>query len=208
MPTMQPARAACAWPTSLAADRNKGPILEVLRTLLPEGARVLELASGTGQHAEHFASNGPGWHWQPSEADAAQLPAIAERCAPLPNVAAPLLLDLRQPPQPAALGRFDAVFVANLLHISPWAVCGALVRLAAAVLHAGGRLVVYGPFEVPGETLAPSNRAFDADLRARDARWGLRRLDAVQAEAADAGFVFERRFAMPANNLTLAWRRS
>lgn len=211
-------------PTSPAAERNKGPILAVLQRLLPPAARVLELASGTGQHAAHFAAAQPQWHWQPSDGDAAALPTIARRCAHLPNVAAPLHLDLlagevngaggRRPeaePAPEAglpTGPFDALYAANVLHISPWATTPALMRLAAAHLRAGGRLVVYGPFEVEGEPLAPSNRAFDADLRARDARWGLRRLGDVQAEAARAGLVFEERVAMPANNLMLVWRRS
>jgi len=202
-------------PTSPAAERNKGPILEVLQRLLPPAARVLEVASGTGQHAAHFAAAQPQWHWQPSDGDAGALPTIASRCARLPNVAAPLHLDLlaqevskaagRNPG--AAPGTFDALYAANLLHISPWPATAALMRLAGAHLRAGGRLVVYGPFEVEGEALAPSNRAFDADLRSRDARWGLRRLGDVQAEAARAGLVFEERVVMPANNLMLAWRR-
>lgn len=210
-------------PTSPAAERNKGPILGVLQRLLPPAAHVLELASGTGQHAAHFAAAQPQWHWQPSDGDAAALPTIAQRCAHLPNVAAPLHLDLlagdlkgaggrrsgvEPAPEPAwPAGPFDALYVANLLHISPWATTPALMRLAAARLRAGGQLVVYGPFEVEGEPLAPSNRAFDADLRARDARWGLRRLGDVQAQAARAGLVFEERVAMPANNLVLVWRR-
>jgi len=200
-----------AWPTSPAADRNKGPILELLRRLLPGDARVLEVASGSGQHAEHFAAACPGWRWQPSEAEAALLPAIAGRCARLPNVAAPVRLDLLEPPpappEPDAPGRCDALYAANLLHIAPWPVCAALMRLAAARLGAGGRLVVYGPFEVEGEPLAPSNAAFDAELRASDVRWGLRRLGQVQAQAAQAGLDFEQRVAMPANNLLLVWRK-
>jgi SAM-dependent methyltransferase len=202
---------APAWPTSPAADRNKGPILELLRRLLPGDARVLEVASGSGQHAEHCAAACPGWRWQPSEAEAALLPAIAARCARLSNVAAPIRLNLLDlplaPDELAALGRQDALFAANLLHISPWPVCAALMRLAAALLAAGGRLVVYGPFEVEGEPLAPSNAAFDAALRASDARWGLRRLGEVQAQAAQAGLDFEQRVAMPANNLVLVWRK-
>jgi SAM-dependent methyltransferase len=202
-------------PTSPAAERNKGPILEVLQRLLPPAARVLELAAGTGQHAAHFARQQPRWHWQPSDGDAAALPIIARRCAALPNVAAPLHLDLLAQEETGASSRrtgampgmFDALYVANLLHISPWATCAALMRLAAARLREGGLLVVYGPFEVEGEPLAPSNRAFDADLRARDARWGLRRLADVQAEAAREGLVFGQRVAMPANNLILVWRR-
>jgi SAM-dependent methyltransferase len=202
-------------PSSRAAERNKQPILEVLQRWLPPKASVLEVASGTGQHAVHFAAQQPLWQWQPSDGDAAALPTIASRCAPWGNVAAPLHLDLLsgdgdgvQPGLPEAeRGSFDAVYVANLLHISPWPACAALMRLAATHLRAGGLLVVYGPFDVEGEALAPGNRDFDADLRARDARWGLRRLGQVQAEASRVGLEFVQRVAMPANNLMLAWRR-
>ncbi len=193
-------------PFSAAAERNQGPILEVLESVLPPDATVLEIASGTGQHAAHFAAAHPRWRWQPSEADAAMLPGIAARCKDLPNVAAPLVLDLLAPDRPAGLGPFDAVFSANMLHISPWPTCAALMRLAAAQLAPGGVLVVYGPFRVEGEPLAPSNLAFDEDLRSRDPRWGLRLLSDVDAQAARAGLVFERRVAMPVNNLTLWWR--
>jgi hypothetical protein len=102
----------------------------------------------------------------------------------------------------------DAVFVANLLHISPWPCCAALMDGAAAALRAEGRLLIYGPFVVDGVATAPSNLAFDADLKARDARWGLRRLDDVKAGAAAAGLYFEQRIAMPANNLLLVLRRA
>ena len=193
-------------PFSAAAERNQGPILEVLESVLPPDATVLEIASGTGQHAAHFAAAHPRWRWQPSEADAAMLPGIAARCKDLPNVAAPLVLDLLAPDRPAGLGPFDAVFSANMLHISPWPTCAALMRLAAAQLAPGGVLVVYGPFRVEGEPLVASNLAFDEDLRSRDPRWGLRLLGDVDAQAAHAGLVFERRVAMPANTLTLWWR--
>ena len=194
-------------PFSAAAERNKEPILEVLESVLPPDAAVLEVASGTGQHAAHFAAAHPRWRWQPSEADAALLPAIAARCEALPNVAPPLALDLLAPDQPVNLGPFDAVFAANMLHISPWPTCAALMGLAAWCVAPGGVLVVYGPFEVEGEPLAPSNRAFDEDLRSRDPRWGLRLLGDVDAQASRAGLVFERRVAMPANNFALLWRR-
>lgn len=195
-------------PFSAAADRNKGPILSVLRAVLPDGARVLEVASGTGQHAAHCAREMPHWHWQPSEGDATLLAAIAQRCAGLPNVAAPLRMDVlsaAEHPPPAAA--FDALVCVNLLHIAPWSATPALMRLAADCVVGGGWILVYGPFEVEGEPLAPSNQAFDADLRARDARWGLRRLGEVQRVAREAGLEFERRVAMPANNLMLIWHR-
>jgi len=192
-------------PFSPAAERNRGPILEQLARWLPAEARVLEVASGTGQHAAFCAAAQPGWQWQPSEADATALPAMARRCAGLPNVPAPLRLDVLAPwptlPQPV-----DAVFCANLLHISPWASCAALMQGAARVLAPGGGLAVYGPFIVDGEPTGPGNLAFDADLRARHPAWGLRSLTAVVAEAERAGLQLVQGQAMPANNLLLWFR--
>lgn len=193
-------------PFSAAADRNKAPILELLRTVLPANARVLEIAAGTGQHAAHFAAAQPHWDWQPTDAQAHALPGIAATCAGLANVRAPLRLDVLASPWPVAAAAFDAVYCANLVHIAPWACCPALLRGAAPSLLPGGVLVLYGPYLVDGEPTAPSNLAFDADLRARDPAWGLRRLQDVAAEAAAAGFVIERRAPMPANNLTLVLR--
>lgn len=192
---------------SPAAERNKAPILEALRALLPADARALEIASGTGQHAAHFAKEQPGWQWQPTDADASALPGIAAHAQKLANVNAPLQLDVLAP-WPAELGRFDAVYCANMLHISPWATCEALMAGAASHLVDGGRLVLYGPFIVEGEPTAPSNLAFDADLQQRDPRWGLRTLSAVVQAAAAAGLAFEQRTAMPANNLLLVFRRT
>ena len=193
-------------PFSAAAERNRGPILDILRQVLPAQAAVLEVASGSGQHAAHFAAAQAGWTWQPTEADAAALPAIAARCAGLANVRSPLLLDVLATPWPPALGRYDAMVCANLLHIAPWPTCAALMAGAAAHLVPGGVLVLYGPYFVDGVTTAPGNLAFDADLRARDARWGLRRLAEVAGEARDAGLALEQRYEMPANNLTLVFR--
>lgn len=202
-------------PHSPAADRNKGPILDGLQRLLPVGAQVLEIASGTGQHAEHCLAasrrGGWGWVWQPSEATAAGLPPLQARLADLPGARTPVLLDVRQPdwPRPGAghAAGWDAVFAANLLHISPWACTGALMRGAAQALRPGGCLVVYGPFLVEGQATAPSNQAFDIDLRARDAAWGLRHLSDVQAEAQTAGLLFEAMHDMPAHNRLLVFRR-
>ncbi len=195
---------------SPAAERNQVPILEVLAGWLPPRAAVLELASGSGQHAAHFAAARPDWTWQPTDADATLLPSIAARCAGLDNAAAPRPLDLlvhapeRWPPRP---GGWDALFAANLVHISPWAVTPALMRGAALALAPGGLLVLYGPVIVDGEPLTPSNAAFDASLRARDPAWGLRRLADLQAAAEAAGLRWRARQAMPANNLMLAWQR-
>ena len=194
-------------PFSPAAERNKGPILDVLRTVLPVPASVLEIASGTGQHAAHFAAAEPQWDWQPSEADVAALPAIAQRCAALPNVRPPVVVDVLAA-WPETLGRFDAVYSANMLHISPWAACPALMAGASRHVGDGGVLVLYGPYILDGEPTAPSNLAFDADLRARDGTWGLRKLSDVAREAARVGFAPAQRVAMPANNLVLVFRRT
>ena len=197
---------AANLPFSAAAERNRGPILDVLRQVLPAQAVVLEVASGSGQHAAHFAAAQAGWTWQPTEADAAALPAIGARCALLANVREPLRLDVLATPWPPALGRYDAIYCANLLHIAPWPTCAALMAGAAAHLEPGGALVLYGPYFVDGVAPAPGNLAFDADLRARDARWGLRRLAAAAAAAQHAGLALEQRFEMPANNLALVFR--
>ena len=194
-------------PFSPAAERNRGPILEWLAALLPAEARVLEIASGTGQHAAFFAAEQRGWSWQPSEADARLLDAIGARCRGLANVRPPVALDVASPAWPLPRAAFDAVYCANLVHIAPWPVCAALMRGASAHLRDDGMLVLYGPFHVDGEALQPGNAAFDADLQARDARWGLRRLADVEREAAGAGLHLGRRVAMPANNLVLVFDR-
>ena len=193
-------------PFSPAAERNSGPVLHALAPLLPAHARVLEVASGTGQHAAFFAAQQPGWQWQPTEADAAALSTIAARCAGLPGVLPPQVLNVRAQPWPFAAGSFDAVYVANLLHIAPWPATLALMTGAAAVLKAGCVLVVYGPFVVDGQPLAPSNAAFDADLRQRNPLWGLRALHSVQQQALQAGLRHEQTLQMPANNLLLVFR--
>ena len=194
-------------PFSPAAERNKSVVLDVLRQLLPAQALVLEIASGTGQHAAHCAGAEAGWRWQPSDADAQALAGIDLRCAGLPNVRPAMLLDVLAPAGPPTPAAFDAVCCANMLHISPWATCAGLMHGAARQLRSGGALVLYGPFLVDGETTAAGNLAFDADLRQRHPAWGLRRLAAVVNEAQQAGLDFERRFDVPANNLMLVFRR-
>ena len=163
-------------PYAESCEQNREPILAVLREAFADRHRVLEIASGTGQHAAHCCAAQPGWDWQPTDADAAALPGIAATCAGRPNVRAPIRLDVLADPWPAALGTYDAVYCANMIHIAPWACCAALMRGAAAHLWPGGALVLYGPYLVDGEPAAPSNLAFDADLRARNPAWGLRRL--------------------------------
>ena len=192
---------------SAAADRNQGPIAEQLQRWLPAQGRLLEIASGTGQHAAYAASQLCGWSWQPSDADPGALASIAAWCAGLPNVLPPLLLDVMGDDWPGVPAPLDAVFCANMLHIAPWPVCGALLRGAARHLGAQGLLVLYGPFIVDGEPTAASNTAFDEDLRRRSPAWGIRRLADVLAEAQAAELQLQQRLQMPANNLLLVLGR-
>jgi Protein of unknown function (DUF938) len=192
---------------SPAAERNREPIgAELLRRLPLQGV-ALEIASGTGQHAAHFAAALPGWRWQPSDGDARSLPSIAAWCDGIANVLPPLQIDVLATHWPGVPAVVDAIYCANLLHISPWATCAALMQGAARHLSAQGLLVLYGPYVVDGEITAPSNLAFDADLRARDPAWGLRRLADVLQEAHAAGLDLRERIAMPANNLLLVFER-
>lgn len=203
--------------TSPAAERNKGPILDALRQVLPPTGRLLEIAAGTGQHALHCAAGLPAWRWQPTDPDPDALGSIAARAAaaPLANLLLPpLQLDVLAPRWPvestvgsAAQEPWDAIFCANLLHIAPWTCCAAVMQGAARLLSPSGLLITYGPYLVEGEPTAPGNQAFDADLRARDPRWGLRWLHDVVAEAARAGLALQQRVAMPANNLLLVFGR-
>lgn len=192
---------------SAAAARNAPSILAELQRLLPAGGVLLEIASGTGQHAAHCSAGLPGWRWLPSDADPAALPSIAAWCDGLPRVAPPLRLDVLQPHWPGVPASVDAIVCANMIHIAPWPCCGALMQGAARHLSAAGLLVTYGPYLEDDVPTAPSNAAFDADLRGRNPAWGLRRLADVAQEAARAGLVLHERVAMPANNLLLAWRR-
>jgi len=192
---------------SAAAERNRAPILAVLERLLPAHGVALEIASGSGQHAAHFAAALPGWQWQPSDGDASALSSIDAWCAGLANVRPALAFDVMQSPWPGVPERVDLIFSANMLHISPWSTTAALMQGAARHLAPDGRLVVYGPFVVDGTPTAASNVAFDADLRARDPAWGLRRLADVVREAEAAGLALRERAAMPANNLLLVFAR-
>ena len=204
---MSPHDAAPAdLPFSPAADRNKQPIFDTLRRLLSPSATVLEIASGTGQHAQHFASVCPSWVWQPTDAsDAAALHAIDMRCRGLSNVLPALRLDVLAPPWPVERARYNAVYCANMLHISPWPTCAALMKGAASHLAAGGLLLLYGPFRIDGVATAPSNEAFDADLKARNPEWGLRSLADVKREAAARGLALQEVIALPANNLLVSF---
>jgi SAM-dependent methyltransferase len=194
---------------SPAAERNKQPILEVLqRVLRADGGDLLEIACGSGQHAAHFAAALPAWTWWPSDANPQVLPSVRAWVAEagLANVRAPLHLDVTSAEWP--VGQVDAIYCANMLHASPWATCRGLMEGAARHLREHGLLVTYGPYLLDDAPTAPSNLAFDADLRGRNPAWGLRRLADVLAEAQAAGLALRQRFSMPANNLMLVFTRS
>ena len=194
---------------SPAAARNKQPILEVLQRLLPPSGHALEIASGTGEHAAHFAAGLPGWTWQPTELDRESFVSIdAWRAhAGVANLLPPRQLDVTAADW-TSVARVDAIFCANMIHISPWAACRGLRHGAARHLARDGLLVTYGPYLSDEEPNAPSNLAFDADLRARNPAWGVRGVGEVIAEAARAGMVLRDRMPMPANNQMLVFRRN
>jgi hypothetical protein len=194
------------WP---AAERNRAPILDVLRRVLPAQGTVLEVASGSGQHGAFFSAALPGLCWQPSEHKAALLASIdawaaAEGGSMLPAI----VLDVTAEPWALPPARYDAIYNANMIHIAPFEVCEALLRGAATHLPAGAPLVLYGPFRIGGAHTAASNAAFDARLRSEDPRWGVRDLDEVTAIAARHGLRFIERVQMPANNQTVVFERS
>jgi SAM-dependent methyltransferase len=199
-------------PFSAAAERNRQPILERLLELLPPTGSLLEIASGTGQHAAWFAAGLPGWVWQPTDAaEAGSLAHIDARAAEagLGNVRPALRLDVLAPRWPAEgppfSSPFNAVFCANMLHISPWATCAALMQGAARHLAPGGLLLLYGPYLEDEVPTSPGNLAFDESLRASNPAWGIRRLPDVLREARQAGLALRERHAMPANNLLLSF---
>jgi len=194
--------------TSPSAERNRGPILEVLRRVVPHGAAVLEIASGTGEHAVWFCRALPHVCWQPSDRDQSALASISAWRAQsgLANLLPPLLLDAALPSS-WPVERADLIVAINMVHISPWAATVGLMQGASAVLREGGVLFLYGAFREAGAELADSNIAFDADLRARNPAWGLRDLGTVSDEAKRAGLVLHDRIEMPARNLALVFRR-
>ncbi len=197
-------------PTSPSSERNKAPILEVLREWLPRTGTVLEIASGTGQHAVHFAAALPGLVWQPSDPDASARGTIEARRARagLPNLREALALDAGEVEAKAwPTGGIDAIVCINMAHISPWDATLGLLARGAGLLPAAGVLVFYGPWLQKDVETAPGNLAFDADLRARDRRWGLRDVDALADAASTHGFDAIARIAMPANNLCVVLRR-
>jgi SAM-dependent methyltransferase len=194
--------------TSPSTARNREPILRVLETRLPDGARVLEIASGAGEHAVFLARALPRVCWRPTDRDPDARASIAawRAAADLPNLEPPLALDANDPDgwpdEPA-----DAVVCINMIHIAPWAAAEGLMIGAGRLLPTGGRLFLYGPFVESDVPTAPSNLAFDESLRGRDPAWGLRQLDDVIALAGQHGLTLAERIPMPANNLTLVFAK-
>jgi SAM-dependent methyltransferase len=192
------------WP---APERNKGPILDVLRRVFPAAGRVLEIASGSGQHVVHFARHLPGLEFQPSDMDDENLASIRawRRDEQLGNVLEPVRLDVLDAAWP--VGPCAAAFNANMIHIAPWPCAEALFGGLGRYLAAGGVFVQYGPFRIGGAHTADSNAAFDADLRRRNPAWGVRDLEAVETLARRQGLVLRERVPMPANNQSLVFVR-
>lgn len=193
--------------TAPAAERNRGPILAVLQRVLPPTGLVLEIGSGSGQHAVHFAAALPRLAWQPSDPDPACRESIRAWIVHMNarNVRDPIALDVRNQPWPIA--HADAVVSINMIHIAPWPATGALFAGASEVLPESGVLFLYGPFQRGGRHTAPSNAAFDASLRAQNPEWGVRDLDVVAVRARETGFELVETVDMPANNLSVVWRK-
>ncbi len=186
--------------------RNRDQILQALRPHLPTTGLVLEVASGSGEHLAHFASALPALQWQPTDPEAERRASIDAWTAGLPNVRPALFLDAGAPDWP--VNQAAVVLCINMIHIAPWSAAQGLVAGAAGVLGPGGLLALYGPYRRAGQPMEPGNAAFDADLRGRDPRWGLRRVEDVAALAAAQGFAPPLIGAMPADNLLLLFRRS
>ena len=191
-----------------AVARNRDVILDVLRVALPATGTVLEIGSGSGEHAVHVAAALPNLTWLPSDPEPAARRSIAAhtRRAGLASVAAPLDLDAASGRWP--VGHVSAVVCINMIHIAPWAATEGLMAGAGAALPEAGVLFLYGPFREEGRHGADSNAAFDASLRERNPDWGVRDRERVSAEAAKHGLILARRIVMPANNLSLIYRRA
>ena len=193
--------------SSPSAERNKGPILDVLARVLPRRGLVLEIASGTGQHVVHFAKALPDLTWQPSDPDQELRESIALRVSEeqATNINRPIDLDVTKLPWP--LQTADAVVAINMIHVAPWAATLALFEGAKALLSTGQVLFLYGPYRRRGGHTSESNAQFDVALRARSPEWGLRDLEAVSDVAATAGFALAEIVEMPANNFSLVFKR-
>jgi len=191
-----------------ATGRNREPIAAVLTEELPETGLVLEVASGSGEHAVHFARTYPRLEWQPSDPDPDALASIAawREEAGLANLRPPVLLDASAHDWP--LNHADAVLCINMVHISPLATTKGLLAGAERLLAPGAPLILYGPYLEAEIETAPSNLAFDFDLKSRNPEWGLRSVEWLDEVAASHGFARTCRVAMPANNLTLVYRQT
>ena len=191
-----------------ATVRNRDFILDVLRDVLPTTGVILEIASGSGEHVVHFARNLPSLVFQPSDPEQEALLSVAAwvKAAQVTNVRAPVVLDASQSPWPIASA--DGIICINMIHISPWDATVGLIRGAAAILPRGSPLYLYGPYKRKGFATAPSNQAFDQSLRDRNPTWGLRDLEAVATIAQSVGFSVPTVTEMPANNLSVVFRRT
>jgi len=195
-----------------AADRNRDDVFAVLREVLPGSGTILEIASGGGQHAAHFAAALPGIVWQPSDASPDRLALMAERFADLEiqNLRAPMLLDVgadawpieQRPCDPPVTGIVNV----NMIQVAPWSICLALLAGAARLMATGGVLYMYGPFVRDGVHMSEGNAEFDRSLRARNPEWGLRDLTDVCRAAEEAGLILDRVVEMPVNNLSVVFR--
>jgi SAM-dependent methyltransferase len=193
--------------TSAAALRNRGPILDVLRSILPREGRVLEIASGTGEHVVHFAADFPGLDFQPSDIAPDRRASIDAHARGHANIRPAIALDTTTDwTSGLPAGGFAALICVNMIHIAPWAACEGLIAGAARLLAPGGRLVLYGPYLRAGTPTAPGNLEFDADLRRRNPAWGLRDLDAVTQLAHRQNLGGPDIVEMPANNLCVLFR--
>ena len=193
--------------SSPAAARNRGPIADVLAGELPDSGTVLMIAEGSGQHAEHFARRFPALEWLPSDPDTTARRSIAayRSEAALPNLCEPISLDAAADDWPVA--HADALTCINMIHISPWEATLGLFAGAERILQDGALLYLYGPYRRPGRELEPSNASFDASLRARDPRWGIRNLEEVEQAAEAHNLHLASVAEMPANNLSLMFRK-
>lgn len=196
--------------SSPAAQRNKGPIAEVLQSALPATGKTLEIASGSGEHALYFARKFPQLLWQPSDANVDARASITawQEHADLPNLLAPITIDASAPDEWPALTDVSAILCINMVHISPWAATEGLFAGAQRLLGPHEPIILYGPYLQDGVETAPSNLAFDADLKRRNPLWGLRRLEDVTALAAQHNFWLEEVQNLPANNIAVIYRKN
>ena len=192
-----------------AVERNREPIRQVLGGLLKETSTVLEIASGTGEHGAFFTEGLTQLTWQPSDRTDESFGSVNAWANHFGNerVLAPIVIDVTHSP-PWPVGKFDALFNANMIHISPWVVCQGLMAGAAEHLSPNGLLLLYGPFRVNNAHTAPSNAAFDQQLRQRDPQWGVRDIEAVAEQAQRCGLAGESTIAMPSNNQIVVFRKT